>query len=152
LTHDTSRNMQIPTAGPSAGAMQICLEIIKEELLGQIAGVPAEFKDLPEQLISFMYKEAGEDIHDAITIINRMHKQLGKYDDDNEEEGNSDSHVKTITYYEIETVILSLRTGEHKRPVRIRDHDPEPNRRVPQMGLSLSLPQKQEGTRRECYP
>jgi hypothetical protein len=90
------------TVGPSAGAMRICLEIIKEELSGQIAGVPAEFKDLPEQLISFMYKEAGEDIHDAITCINRMHKQLGKYDDDDEEEGNSDSHVKTITYDEIE--------------------------------------------------
>jgi hypothetical protein len=28
-------------AEPSAGAMQICLEIIKEELVGQIAGVPA---------------------------------------------------------------------------------------------------------------
>jgi hypothetical protein len=82
--------------------MRICLVIIKEELLGQIAGVPAEFKDLPEQLVSFMYKEAGGDIHDAITFINRMHKQLGKYDDDNEEEGNSDSHVKTITYDEIE--------------------------------------------------
>jgi hypothetical protein len=66
------------TAGPSTGAMRIRLEIIKEELLGQIAGVPAELKDLPEQLISFMYKEAGEDIHNAITFINRMHKQLGK--------------------------------------------------------------------------
>ncbi len=54
--------------------MRICLEIIKEELSGQIAGVPAEFKDLPEQLISFMYKEAGGDINNAITFINWMHK------------------------------------------------------------------------------
>ncbi len=69
-----------------------------------------------------MYKEAGEDIHNAITFINRMHKQLGKYDD-NKEEGNLDSHVKTITL-----IFLSLRTGEHKRPVRLRDHYPEPNR------------------------
>jgi hypothetical protein len=89
------------TAGPSAGAMQIYLKIIKEELSGQIAGMPAEFKDLPEQLISFMYKEAREDIHDAITFISRMHKQLGKYDD-NEEERNLNSHVKTITHDEIE--------------------------------------------------
>jgi hypothetical protein len=49
-------------------------------------------------------------------------------------------------------IFLSPRTGEHKRPVRLRDHYPEPNRQVPQMGLSLSLPQKQEGTRRECNP
>jgi hypothetical protein len=48
-----------------------------------------------------MYKEAGEDIHDAITFINRMHEQLREYNDD-EEEGNLDSHVKTITYDEIE--------------------------------------------------
>jgi hypothetical protein len=48
-----------------------------------------------------MYKEAGEDIYNAITFISRMYEQLGKYDD-NEEEGNLDSHVKTITYDEIE--------------------------------------------------
>jgi hypothetical protein len=89
------------TAGPSAGGMRICSEIIKEELSGQIAGVPAEFKDLPEQLINFMYKEAGEDLHNAIAFIARMHEQLGKYGDD-EEEGNSESHIKTITYDEIE--------------------------------------------------
>jgi hypothetical protein len=63
--------------------------------------MPVEFKDLPEQLISFLDKEAGEDIHNAITFINQMHKQLGKYDDDEEEE-HLDSHVKTIAYDEIE--------------------------------------------------
>ena len=31
------------TAGPSVGAMRICLEIIKEELQGQIEGIPTEF-------------------------------------------------------------------------------------------------------------
>ncbi len=49
-------------------------------------------------------------------------------------------------------IFLSPRTGEHKRPVRFRDHYPEPNRLVPQKGLSLSLPQKQKGTRRACNP
>ena len=48
-------------AGPSAGAMRICLEIIINELSGQVAGVPADFKELPEELIQYMYKEAGED-------------------------------------------------------------------------------------------
>ncbi len=77
-TPESFKHVLWNTAGPSAGVMQICLEIIKEELLGQIAGVPVEFKDLPEQLISFMYKDAGEDINDAITFISRMHEQLGK--------------------------------------------------------------------------
>ncbi len=152
-TPESFKHVLWNTARPSAGAMQICLEIIKEELLGQIAGVPAEFKDLPEQLISVMYKEAWKDIHDTITFINRMHEQLGKYDD-NKEEGNRIAMSKPLRMMKLNQLLifLSPRTGEHKRPVRLRDNYPEPNRRVPQMGLSLSLPQKQEGTRRECNP
>jgi hypothetical protein len=34
-------------AGLSAGAMVACLDIIKDELERQLAGVPAKFKDLP---------------------------------------------------------------------------------------------------------
>ena len=49
-------------------------------------------------------------------------------------------------------IFLPPRTGEHKKPVRLKDHYPEPNRHIPQKGQSLSLPQKQEGTRRECNP
>jgi hypothetical protein len=86
-------------AGPSVGAMQICLEIIKEELAGQVAGVPAEFRDLPEQLINFMYKEAGEDPNDAMAFIIQVHQEISKFEDKEEEE-TTDSHVKTITYNE----------------------------------------------------
>ena len=87
------------TAGPSAGAMRTCLEIIKEELAGQIAGVRADFWDLPDQLISFMYKEAGEDPTNVIAFISRLHQEISKYDD-NEEEEASESHVKAINYNE----------------------------------------------------
>ena len=62
------------------------MEIIKEDLAGQIAGIPAEFRDLPEQLITFMYKEAGEDPHTAIAFISEIQEEIGKYDDDEEEE------------------------------------------------------------------
>ena len=79
--------------------MQTCLEIIKEELAGQIAGVRADFWDLPDQLISFMYKEAGEDPTNVIAFISRLHQEIGKYDD-NEEEEASESHVKAINYNE----------------------------------------------------
>jgi hypothetical protein len=44
-------------AGPSAGAMVTCLNIIKNKLEGELVGVPAEFRNLPEELINFMYKE-----------------------------------------------------------------------------------------------
>ncbi len=75
-------------AGPSVGSMQICLEIITEELAGQVAGVLVEFRDLPEQLINFMYKEA---------FIIQVHQEISKFEDKEEEE-TTDSHLKTITY------------------------------------------------------
>jgi hypothetical protein len=86
-------------AGPLVGAMRICLKIIKEELAGQIAGVPAEFKDLPEQLINLMYEEAGEDPNNAMAFIIHVHQEISKFEDKEEKE-TTDSHVKTITYNE----------------------------------------------------
>jgi hypothetical protein len=47
-----------------------------------------------------MYKEAGEDLHNAIAFISQIHEEIGKYDN-NEEEGDSKSLVKTIKYDEI---------------------------------------------------
>ena len=88
------------TAGPSAGAMRICLEIIDEELQGQLLGLQAEFRDLPEELIQLMYQEAGDDPADAITFISRIHQEIGKYDDDEGEK--SVSHVRNIQYDEID--------------------------------------------------
>ncbi len=67
-------------AGPSAGAIVTCLDILKDKLEGQIAGVPAEFRDLPEQLINFMYEEAGEDPHAAIKFITHVSHQLSQID------------------------------------------------------------------------
>jgi hypothetical protein len=50
-------------------------------------------------------------------------------------------------------MLLVLMKRVYKRePVRLRDHYPEPTRQVPRKGPSMSLPQQQEGTRRECNP
>ena len=84
-------------AGPSAGAMRNFLEIIKDELEGQLAGVPAEFRNFPEQLINFMHKEAGEDPNKAIKFITHVSYELSQFNNDKEEEDN-ESHVKAITY------------------------------------------------------
>jgi hypothetical protein len=75
-------------AGPSVGAMVICLGIIKEELEGQLAGVLAEFKDPPEQLINFMNAEAGEDPNDAMKFIAQISHQISQFEDVTEEEDN----------------------------------------------------------------
>ncbi len=84
-------------AGPSAEAMVTCLDILKDKLAGQLAGVLAEFRDLPKQLINFMYEEAGEDPHDAIKFITHVSHQLSQFDDKEGEEDNK-SHMKVITY------------------------------------------------------
>jgi hypothetical protein len=84
-------------AGPSEGAMVTCLDILKDKLAGQLAGVPAEFRDLPEQLINVMYKEAGEDPNNAIKFITHASHQLSQFDEGEGEEDNK-SHVKAITY------------------------------------------------------
>jgi hypothetical protein len=79
--------------------MVTCLDILKDKLAGQLAGVLAEFRDLPEQLINFMYKEAGEDPHNVIKFITHISHQLSRSDEGEGEEDN-ESHVKAITYDE----------------------------------------------------
>ncbi len=85
------------TAGPLVKAMVICLDILKEELEGQLAGVPAEFKDLPEQLIHFMYAEAGEDPNNAIAFIPQISHQISQFEGGTGEEDNG-KLVKAVFY------------------------------------------------------
>jgi hypothetical protein len=80
-------------AGPSAGAMRICLEIILNELTGQMAGVPADFKELSEELIQYMYKEAGDDPTDVIEYITQIHHDISNFEE--KEEGESDRSHRT---------------------------------------------------------
>jgi hypothetical protein len=86
-------------AGPSVGAMVTCLDIIKDKLEGQLAGVLADFRDLPEQLINFMNAEAGEDPNKAIKFINQVSHQISQFEDDIGEEDNK-RHVKVVSYTE----------------------------------------------------
>jgi hypothetical protein len=84
-------------AGPLVKALVICLDILKEELEGQLAGVPAEFKDLPEQLIHFMHAEAGEDPNNAIAFIAQISHQISQFEDGTGEEDNG-KLVKAVFY------------------------------------------------------
>jgi hypothetical protein len=73
-----------------------CLNIIKDKLEGELAGVLAEFRNLPEELINFMYKETGTDICDLKIFITDVSNQLSQFDEVKREE-DSKSHVKVIT-------------------------------------------------------
>ncbi len=114
-------------AGPSVGAMRIYLEIIKEELTGQLAGIPAEFKDLPEQLINFMHKEAGEDPNDAMDFITHVHYELSKFED-NEEKETTVGHMKTIAYHNRDAITPDIandgKEGAQEEPSK---HQEEPD-------------------------
>ncbi len=116
-SQDYSSNAQEVLSGPSAGAMVTCLNIIKDVLEGELAGVPAEYRNLPEELINFMYKEAGTDISEVIKFITDVSNKLSQFDEDKMEE-DSKSHVKVITYNEDAPVEsnLGIAIGEtHKR-------------------------------------
>ena len=80
-------------AGPSARAMRICLVIIINELSWQVAGVPADFKELPEELIQCMYKEAGKDPAKIIKLISQIYQDISKFEEKEDEE--SDRSFKT---------------------------------------------------------
>jgi hypothetical protein len=84
-------------ARPSAGAMVTCVDIIKDELERELAGVLAEFKNQPEQLISLLYKEAGMETSTAINFITAISAQLSQLCGEESKEEN-ESHVKVITY------------------------------------------------------
>ncbi len=86
-------------AGLAVGAMGTCLNIIKDKSEGELAGVPAEYRDLPEELINFMYIEAGADIREVVKFITDVSNQLSQFDENKMEE-DSKSHVKVITYNE----------------------------------------------------
>ena len=103
--------------------MRICLEIIKEELHGQVAGVPAEFRDLPEQLINHMYEEAGEDPHDVIQFISHVSAEIGKHKEDEEEE-TSEIHVKAMQFDEIEPAPNPPKPGDGGAQEASKTHGP----------------------------
>jgi hypothetical protein len=100
-------------AGQSAGAMVTCLGILKDELEGELAGIPAKFKNRPEQLISFLYEEAGAEPNAAINYIIAISAQLSHLDGEESEEGNG-SHVKVINYNgeALAEITVNVATGE----------------------------------------
>ncbi len=92
--------------------MVTCLDIIKDKLEGELAGVLAEFRNLPEELITFMYKEAGVVTRYVIKFITDVSNQLSQLDEEERKEDN-ESHVKVITYDEDASVesTLGVATG-----------------------------------------
>jgi hypothetical protein len=101
-------------AGLSAGAMMVtCLGILKDKLEGELAGIPAEFKNQPEQVISFLYEEAGTETNVTINYITGISAQLSQLNGEESDERN-ESHAKVINYNEEAQVesTVNVATGE----------------------------------------
>jgi hypothetical protein len=104
--------------------MVTCLGILKDELEGELAGIPAKFKNKPEQLISLLYEEAGTETSAAINYITVISAQLSHLDGEESEEGN-ESHVKAINIdgEALAESTVDVATGESQmQPVRLREH------------------------------
>jgi hypothetical protein len=67
-------------AGPSAGSMIIMLELLKNNLDADQAGLPADFNQIPLTLLEFMILDTGEDRKEQIKLIMDDIKQLGQTD------------------------------------------------------------------------
>jgi hypothetical protein len=73
-------------AGPSVGSMITQLNMIREELEGEAAGVDPDFSKIDVQLIGFMIEEAGEDTDECIAFIEDVIEMLDKYKEGNKME------------------------------------------------------------------
>ena len=59
-------------AGLSPGSMTIMLELLKDDLKDNQAGIPADFKQIPPSILEYMVSEAGEDCGDQIKFIKEI--------------------------------------------------------------------------------
>jgi hypothetical protein len=76
-------------AGPSVGSMITQLDIIRDKLEGEEAGVDPDFSKNDIQLINFMIKEAGEDTDKCIAFIEDVIETLDKYKEGNKTEAEA---------------------------------------------------------------
>ncbi len=65
------------------------LELMRTEFKGKVAGLTADLTNMPQILIDFLIKEAGENPKDAIAFLNKTAKQLSKFKDEGKDEGET---------------------------------------------------------------
>jgi hypothetical protein len=58
-------------AGPSVGSMIILLDLLKDDLEAEEAGLPAEFNKIPATLLALLVEEAGKERGKQIEYIRR---------------------------------------------------------------------------------
>ncbi len=67
-------------AGPSPGSMIILLDLLKDDLEADHAGLPTNFDRIPMKLLEFMVLDAGEDQENQIKSIKQIIEELEQID------------------------------------------------------------------------
>jgi hypothetical protein len=65
------------------------LELMRAEFEGEVAGLTADPTNMPQILIDFLIKEAGENPNNAIAFLNKTAKQLSKFEDKGKVKGKN---------------------------------------------------------------
>ncbi len=73
---DNFKQLVWNVGGPSPGSMIILLDLLKDNLEADQAGLPADFDKIPLKLLKFMILEAGEDREQQIKFIKQITKEL----------------------------------------------------------------------------
>jgi hypothetical protein len=63
-------------AGPSTGSMIILLDLLKDNLKADQAGIPTDFNRVPVKLLELMVQDAGKDHEDQIGFIEHITEEL----------------------------------------------------------------------------
>ncbi len=66
---DSFKELLWNIAGPSVGSMIIFLDLLKDELEAEEAGLPAEFNKIPANLLALLVEEAGKECGEQIKYI-----------------------------------------------------------------------------------
>ena len=66
------------TAGPSVGGMIILLNLLKDDLEADEAGLPVEFTKIPATLLALLVEEAGKERGKQIEFIEEILESLDK--------------------------------------------------------------------------
>ena len=89
-------------AGPSVGSMIIFLDLLKDDLEVEEAGLPAKFNKIPANLLDLLVKEAGKKNGEQIEYIEVILKALDKISQTNShneapspDEGTNEEASKT---------------------------------------------------------
>ncbi len=73
-------------AGPTVGAMEVMLEMMRTEFEGELLGLKADLTHFPKLLIDFLIEESGENPNDKIDFLDQTSADIAQFEEQNNED------------------------------------------------------------------